>query len=737
MTRTALRICNLCEATCGLQLELDDDVITAVRGDDDHVFSQGYLCPKGAAFGDLDHDPDRLHEPMVRVDGRLQTATWDEAFAHIAERLAPILDEHGRDCVALYLGNPNVHNLSGQLYNRVLIKATGSKTVTSASTVDQMPKHRSSGELFGDPLAIPVPDIDRTDHLLVLGANPLMSNGSLMTAPDMPGRIKELRARGGRLVIVDPRRSRTAAVADEHLAIRPGTDALFLAALGATLVEEDLVALGRLGPLVSGLDDVVAELRTFTAESVASVVGIDAMTIRRQARDLAAADRAVVYGRIGTHTTSFGTLAAWLVDILNILTGNLDRPGGAMFPLAAHEDRGGRSPQRFGRFVSRVSGHPEVLGELPASALAEEITTPGEGRIRVLVAVAGNPVLSTPDGSAVDDALGQLDLFVAVDPYLTATTRRADVILPPPPSRFRGHADLAFAALSIRNVFTYSPAVVALPEGQPDEWELLLRLAAIFQGQDPGDDVAGIDDFVAYGLASQLVARPTARTRNLTADELVTAVSTRRGPERLLDLLLRSGPYGDGFDPSTEGLSLDVAIAAPHGIDFGPLQERLPMACNTKSGLVEMASPAMIGDIGRLRDQAPTLVPEGLLLVGRRHLRSNNSWMHNLNRLDGRRDLCTLQLHPDDAAARGVVEGDRVTVTSDVGHVTAPVEITEDIRLGVVSLPHGFGHSLDGIEQNIAHPGVNVNLLTSRRGLDPLSGNAVLNAVPVDVVRAS
>lgn len=737
MTRTALRICPLCEATCGLQLTLEDDVITGVRGDDDHVFSRGYICPKGAAFGDLDHDPDRLQQPMVRRGGVLETATWDEAFAHIAASLTPILDEHGRESVALYLGNPNVHNLSGQLYNRVLIKATGSRTITSASTVDQMPKHRSCGELFGDPFAIPVPDVDRTDHFLVLGANPLMSNGSLMTAPDMPGRLKELRRRGGRLVVVDPRRSRTAAVADEHLAIRPGTDALLLAAMAATLVEEDLVDLGRLGPLVTGLTEVMDAVAPFTAESVADVVGIDADTIRRQARDLAAAERGVVYGRIGTHTTTFGTLAAWLVDVLNILTGNLDRAGGAMFPLAAHEDRAERSPQRFGRFSSRVSAYPEVLGELPSSALAEEITTPGEGRIRVLVSVAGNPVLSTPDGQAVDAALGELDLYIAVDPYVTATTRRADVILPPPPARFRGHADLAFAALSIRNVFTYSPPAVPLPDGQPDEWEILLRLASVFQGQDPGQDVTAVDDFVAYGLATQLVARAAARTGDRTADELVAAVASRRGPERLLDLLLRSGPYGDGFDDEVDGLSMNAALEAPHGIDLGPLQERLPMACNTASGLVEMATPAMIGELTRLHDRADTLAPPGLLLVGRRHLRSNNSWMHNLERLDGRRDLCTLQLHPDDAAARDIHEDDMVTIVSGVGQVTAPVEITEDLRPGVVSLPHGFGHDLDGIAQNIGHPGVNVNLLTSRIDLDPLSGNAALNAVPVEVARAS
>lgn len=735
MPTTAFRICPLCEATCGLALEVEEDRIVTVRGDDDHVFSRGYLCPKGAAFGDLDHDPERLDGPLVRRNGQLVPVSWDEAFAHLATRLTPLLDTHGPESVALYLGNPNVHNLSGQLYNRALIRATGSRTITSASTVDQMPKHRSCGELFGDPLAIPVPDIDRTDHLLVIGANPLMSNGSLMTAPDIVRRLQAIRDRGGRVVVVDPRRSRTARAADQYVSIRPGTDALLLAAMVTSIANQGLVDLGGLAPHVNGVDEVIAALGPFTPEAVAPHTGIDAGTISSMAHEFASASTAAVHGRIGTHTTRFGTLAAWLVDVLHVLTGNLDRAGGAMFPLPAHEDRAGRRPQRFGRFTSRVSRYPEVVGELPASCLAEEITTPGEGRIRVLVVVAGNPVLSTPRGDLLEEAFGDLDLMVVVDPYLTATSRHADVVLPPPPARFRGHMDLSFAALSIRNTVTYSPPVVPLPDGRPDEWEVLLRLAALFQGQPPDVDVDVLDDLVAGALAGQLATREHARTNGLGPEDLLHAVAGRRGPERLLDLLLRSGPYGDGFGEDPDGLTFERVAVEPHGIDLGPLTPRLPAACNTATGKVELAPPALVADLDRLAARLDQPVDdESYLLVGRRHLRTNNSWMHNLERLDGRSSLCTLWVHRDDAEELGLVDGGEVEVSNDHGSLVATVEVTLDIRRGVVSLPHGFGHEVT--PQDVRHRGVNVNLLATTVDLDPLSGNATLNALPVTLAPA-
>ncbi|MCB0962498.1 MAG: molybdopterin-dependent oxidoreductase, partial [Acidimicrobiales bacterium] len=504
--RTAIRTCPLCEAGCGLELTLDGDRVTRIRGDRDDVFSHGFICPKGTTLGKLHDDPDRLRTPLVRRDGELVPATWEEAFAEVDRRLGEVVDAHGRDALGVYVGNPNAHNLSGLLYLKPLLKALGTKSIFSASTVDQRPKELSSAWLFGGGLSVPVPDVDRTDLLVILGANPYASNGSLATAPDWPGRIEAMRARGGTLVVVDPRRSRTAEEADRHLAIRPGTDALLLAAVVTALAEEGRIDPGPAGEWIQGLDAVVAALAPFTPEAVAAPTGIDASEIRRLATELADAPTAAVYGRIGTTTAEFGTLASWLVDVVNVCTGNLDRPGGAMFTEAAAgagntrgAPRVGRG-LRVGRHASRVRGLGETMGELPVACLAEEIDTPGEGRIRAMVTVAGNPVLSTPDSARLDAAFASLDLYVAVDIYVNETTRHADVVLPGPSPLQKGHYDLALLQLALRNVANWSAPVLPLDDDQPDEWEILARLALIAQGMGADADPAVVDDLVATTL---------------------------------------------------------------------------------------------------------------------------------------------------------------------------------------------------------------------------------------------
>ena len=632
--RTAIRTCPLCEATCGLRLELEGERVVRVTGDTDDVFSHGYLCAKGAALGALEADPDRLQRPLVRDGGQLHEADWEEAFARLEAGLVPVMETHGADAVAAYVGNPNVHNLAGSLYLSGLLKALGTRNLYTASTVDQMPKHVACGLMYGDPYAIPVPDVDRTDHLLMLGADPHVSNGSLFTAPDLPGRLDALQRRGGRLVVVDPRRSRTAARADEHVAIRPGSDACWLAALAATLFEEDLVALdasaARHQEHVRGLDEVRALVRPFTPEAVAGRCGIDAGTTRRLARELAAAERAVVYGRMGTTTTTFGTLTSWLIDVCTILTGNLDRPGGAMFPRPAHAaPRPGRRPFATGRWRSRVGGHPETLGELPVATLVDEIETPGAGQVRALVVVAGNPVLSSPDSARLDRALAGLSFMVSVDPYLNETARHADVVLPPPGALQRSHYDVYYSGLAVRTVANYSPPVLPPVDGQPDEWQILLRLTAIAAGRGARSDLDADDEAHARALVERSVRNPASRIAGRDADEILAAVGGRLGPERLLDVLLRSGPHGDGFGQADGTLSLAALEAAPHGIDLGPLQPQLPSNLATASGQVELAPPAIAEDVERLRRtlDEPT---ERFTLVGRRHVRTNNSWMHNV-----------------------------------------------------------------------------------------------------------
>lgn len=737
-TRTVIRTCPLCEATCGLAITLEGDRVTKVRGDEDDVLSGGYLCPKGALLGELEHDPDRLTAPRVRRDGQLVQTSWPEAFDEVATRLRAIVDEHGPDSVAVYVGNPNAHHLDGQLYLRPLLKALRTRNVHSASSVDQLPKHVSCGAVFGDPLAIPVPDIDRTDLLVVLGGDPRTSNGSLWTVPDVGGRLDALRARGGRLVVVDPRRSRTAAKADDHLAIRPGTDVWLLAALVTALFEEDLVDLGdHLAAHVAGLDAVRDAVAGLTPERVAERCGLDAAAIRRLARDLADADHAVVYGRLGTTVVRHGTLASWLVDVVNALTGNLDREGGAMFPAPAFHRPGRKRAFRTDRWRSRVRDLPEAIGELPVATLTDEITTPGEGQVRALVVVGGNPVISTPDAAALDAAIAGLDLVVVVDPFQGATARHADVLLPPPSILQRSHADLTFAGFSVRDVLNYSPAVRPLPDGQLHEWEILLTLSAIAMGLPTPIDLEAADGFVARQTAEALAADPTAKVADRDPDAMLAAVGDRRGPERMLDLLVRAGRVGEGFGTDPDGWTLATLEANPHGMDLGPLRPRLPDNLTTDSGKVELAPPQFLAGVVALHDELAEPVPP-LVLVGRRHLRTNNSWSHNAPKLAGSAPLHRLQVHPVDAAARGVADGARVRVTSATGEVTVEVELRDDLRPGVVSLPHGFGHDLDGVELSVARQrgGANVNVLTDRHELDPLSGNAVLNAIPVEFAPA-
>jgi anaerobic selenocysteine-containing dehydrogenase len=713
---TAFVTCPLCEATCGLTVTHEDGQVVDVRGDKEDVFSGGYLCPKGTSLGALHADPDRLRTPLVKRDGVFHEVSWDEAFALIDARLTPLRETYGPDAVAVYFGNPSAHNLSGALYLRVLAKALATRNVYSAGSVDQIPKTFVGGYLYGDAATVPVADLDRTDHLLVLGANPLVSNGSLMTAPDMRGKLAAIRKRGGKVVVVDPARTRTADRADEHHPITPGTDALLLFAMLHVILEDGLERLDDLAPHLAGLDEVRVLAKQFPPEAVASRTGIAAEEIRRLATELAGSERAAVYGRMGTTTAEFGTLASWLVDVLNIVTGNLDRPGGVMFPTAAAgqpntRQRAARRPFRHGRWHSRVRELPEVMGELPVATLADEILTPGEGRVRALVTVMGNPCVSTPHAGRLDEALDDLELMISFDVYLNETTRHADVILPGPTPLERDHYDVLLYQYAVRNVANWTPAV--FETDVPQEWETMLRLVGVLHGLGPAADVAALDDALAAGLAQ------------LNGVDLTDGLV---GPRRLLDVLLKAGPYD---------VSLADLEAAPHGLDLGPLQPRLPEVLSTASGLVELVPDAIVSDVPRLLATIDRPA-DGMVLIGRRHLRSNNSWMHNLEPLAGGGNDCSAHVHPDDAARLGLVDGGSCTVTSRVGVITVPVVVTDRVRRGVVSVPHGWGHDVVGTRTEVAarQPGVNSNLLTDDTLLDAPTGTGVLNGIPVELAPA-
>ncbi|MFT3697964.1 MAG: molybdopterin-dependent oxidoreductase [Kofleriaceae bacterium] len=736
----AHRICPFCEACCGLELTLDGSHVTKVRGNDRDVSSAGFICPKGAAIGELHDDPDRLRAPLVKRDGVHVEVTWEEAFAEIARRLPPIVATN-RDAVAVSLGNPSAHKFGLLLYGARLGRALGTKNVYSASTLDQMPKQLACGLMFGHWLSVPVPDLDRTDLLVVLGGNPVVSNGSMWTVPDFRGKAKAMQARGGKLVVIDPRKTETAAMADRHVFIRPGGDVFLLLGIANTLFAEGLANV-RLAEHVAGLDEVRAAVAPFTADAVSARCAIAADDIRGLARQLAGAERAALYGRIGTCTQPFGTLASWLVDVINVLTGNLDREGGVMFPKAAAFAAntvgapGKGKGVSTGRRRSRVSGAPEVFGELPMGVLAEEIETPGEGQVRAMITIASNPVLSAPNGARLARAFEQLDLMISLDIYLNETTRLADVILPGLSPLEDAHYDVAFPQLAWRNTVRYSPALLPRAD-RPAEWEVLLGLAAIASGRtlplDPSPSWATSPLRAAiHAYDDELAADDVRRTAGPFADAIIGMVRDAKGPERLLDLALRAGPYGDRFGQKPGGLNLATVRETPDGIDLGALAPRIPEMLRTPSGKIELAPPLVIDDLARVRADLERPVPE-LVVIGRRQLRSNNSWMHNLPTLAAGRFRCTALIHPTDAARFGVTAGSRAEIANGARTIEVEIELSEQMMPGVISVPHGWGHDAPGTQLGVAsvRPGANLNALFDESLRDPSSGNSVLGGVAV------
>jgi len=692
MPETRLHTCVLCEATCGITVQLEEGRVTGIRGDRDDPFSRGHVCPKAAALPDVMNHPDRIREPMRRIGDRWEPVSWDEALAEAADRITAIQRTHGRNAVGMYVGNPAVHGHGAILGIPLLSKALGGRSRFSATSVDQLPQMLAALEMFGHQLLFPVPDVDRTGFLLVLGANPIASNGSLMTAPGIAHRLSALRARGGRLVVVDPRRTETAAVADRHVAVRPGGDAALLLGILHVLFAERLDRPGRLADFTDGLDRLREIAARHAPERVAARAGVAPDEIRSLAREFAASPTAVCYGRVGISTQEFGGIASWLVNALNLVTGNLDRAGGAMFTTPAADvvalnARLG-SLGSFGRFRSRVRGLPEFGGELPVATLAEEIETPGDGRIRGLITFAGNPVLSAPNGRRLDRALAGLEFQVAIDLYRNETTRHAHLILPPTFGLERDHYDLVFNGVAVRNVARYVKAVVTPPPGVRDDWDILLGLAFALRARGGGG-----------------------RRRNLGT---TLRVARALGPRRILGLLLRFGPHP---------LSIGTLERAPHGVDLGPLQPRLPGRLFTPDRRIRLVPQVFEEDLARLDaalDAVPVARSGDLLLIGRRRLRSNNSWMHNVARLVKGPVACTLMVHPEDAAARGLAPGGEARVRSRVGEIRVPVEVTEEVGRGVVCLPHGWGHA-------------SFNDLADDGRVDALCGNADFSGVPVTV----
>jgi len=734
-TRVHLRQCPLCECMCGMEIHLDpDDEVKVIRPDKDDVWSKGYICPKGTTLGKLHEDPDRVRRPMIREGETWREASWEEAFARCEELIHGVLERDGVEAMTAFIGNPAGHSFSIGRYGALLMGQAQFPMIYSAGTVDQWPKNVSCVLMYGNMWKIPTVDVRRTDYWVIMGGNPQASGGSLLSCPDVLGEIDAIRARGGEVIVIDPRRTGTADRASEWLPIRPGTDAAFLLALGNVIFSDGLLDLGPIAHLVNGVDEVRAAVEGFTPEAVEDFCKVPAATIRRIAHDLANAERGALYGRIGLCNQEFGTLASWLVDVVNILTGHFDVEGGMMWgkpvtePLTWKADTKVMGEPEFGRWKSRVRGAPEVLGQVPCSCLAEEIATPGKGQLKALITIAGNPVISAPDSARLEEALPLLDCMISIDNYLNETTRFAHVILPGPSPLESPHFDELMWGWAVGSAAKWSDQLFATDPDYVPEWEILARLGWYCTGGKEADfDFAALDDGW-FTVLCQMYGRDPEATLPLYDEG---------GPERMIDLQVRMGPWGDRYGEVPDGLTLEKIKAAEHGIDLGPMVPRAEEVIGTPSGKIELAPPYILGDLPRLRE-ALGRDPDGYVLVSRRHIRSKNSWMHNVKVLVKGKDRCTLLVHPDDAVELGLADGAKARVASEAGSIEVPVEVSDEMMRGVVSLPHGWGHDRPGTRLSVAreHAGVNSNLLAPGHFVDELSGNAAVNGIPVEVAPA-
>ena len=723
--------CTLCEAMCGIEVATKGRQILSIKGDKDNPFSQGYSCPKASALKDLYDDPDRLKRPMkkVRLEGGesgWEEITWDEAFDLVANNLHSIQQAHGNNAVGVYLGNPNAHNMGSILFGPYFYRALKSHNRYSATSVDQLPHHIVSRRLFGHISQIPIPDIDHTQHFMIIGGNPLASNGSIMTVPNVKKRLKAIQKRDGKVVVIDPKRSETADISCEHHFIRPGSDVLLLLAMLHVLFEKQLHKMDAILPYAEDIKEVENYVKDYSPQKVSEATGISASHITQLVTDFCDADSAVCYGRMGASVQAFGTLTQYLIMLFNMLTGNLDKRGGMMFTQPAADVLPVSGKGSMGGFTSRVRGLPAFAGEYPVACLAEEILTPGEGQIKAMVIGAGNPVVTTPNAEQLDKAFSELDFMVAVDFYVTETSRHADVILPPVTALERDHYDIVFHNFAVRNFATYSEAVVEIDEDQLTDWQIYLSLAERLDALNGKNTAhyAALWDKQPKGVVDDLLKAGLYGGKPRSADEEAFAYSNSTADES-----------------PVRGLSLETLKAHPHGIDLGPLQPSLPEALFHEDKKIHLDFDYFMSDLDRVNKHFFDVEnrERSMVLIGRRHLKTNNSWLHNSPRMVKGNNRCTLQLHPDDGKAHGIDDGDKVSVKSRVGQLTVEAEITDAIMPGVVSIPHGWGHNKKGIKLSVASqtPGVNTNILTDDLQVDKLSGNAVLNGVPVMLEKVS
>lgn len=716
MTETHLRTCTLCEALCGLEIKHDRGEVISVKGNPNDILSQGHICPKGVAIQDIHSDPDRLRAPVKRNGDKWEAISWDEAFDITAQKLVAVQKQHGNDAVAFYWGNPVVHNFGAFMSASKIRKCLKTKNNFSAASVDTLPSELVQYLMYGSMFLYTVPDIDRTDYMLILGANPAVSNGSLWSAGDIKKRMKNLTSKGGKIVLIDPRRTETAKLASEHHFIKPGTDAVFLLAVLRVIFEIELVNVGRLTKWLEGWEKIRPVVDSYTLEEASDITGISTKSIEQIAVELATSERAICYGRMGTSTQAFGGLCQWLIQIINIATGNLDREGGVMFANPAFDFPRIAAQGSHNRYSTRVRSLPETCGTLPSVALAEEILTPGPGQVKAFICNAGNPVLTTPNGKKLEDALDSLEFMVSVDFYINETSRKADIILPPTGPLEHSNYDILFNLMAVRNIAKYSHSMTKTGQNTRDDWEIydgLIKRINWLKGKK---------------------GTPASRFWN----RLTNIIPYLGTPEFILDIALRKGPHGKGFTPFKKGLSLKRLRQAPNGIDLGPLTPRLPGRLFTKDKMINVAPSIFVKDVLRLKKEHSTSncqPSSSLLLIGRRDKRTNNSWMHNSKRMIKGNNRCTAMIHPDDATQHQLTDGQEITISSRIGSIQINAEISDEVSPGVVSIPHGWGHNRSGTNLNIAEqmPGVSVNDITDELAIDEISGTAAVNGIPIQI----
>jgi anaerobic selenocysteine-containing dehydrogenase len=739
--RLHIRSCPFCEASCGTRVIANHVLRTIddVRGDPADPFSKGFICAKAYALTALHSDPDRLRRPVRRRGRDFEEIGWEEAMDASAERLLDIQKRHGTHSVAYYFGNPTGHKPPFILYGSLLMKSLGSMQVYSPGTLDQIPKFVSASYMFGGPMIQPIADIDRTDHLIVIGNNPVVSQGSMMVAPGIKRRIEAIRQRGGKVVVIDPRRTETADIADEYVPVRPGTDAFLLFAMVHVLASEGRIRLGRAAGMTKNLDEVVRLAAQFPPERVAAATSVPAQTIVRLAREFAAASTAAMYGRTGTCTQRFGTATSWLIDVLNTITGNLDREGGNLFtgggiPMGMlFEDNYKNGAFPIGRWHSRVNKLPEAIGMLPTAALADEMLTPGEGQVRGFITQAGNIVLSNPNAAKLQRAFEGLEFMLSLDIYVNETTRHADIIIPGP--SYAEHSDFAAVTAyeSIRKFVKWSPPIFAPETDTPHDWQIFAGLAARLKGVT----VAEIEETYVRELLNRALAEGRPEARNVPLEEARRLIGDEPGPDRIFDILIRGGPLGDAFGAVPDGLTLEKVKAHPHGLDLGPLDAgMLTRVLATPDKLVDLAPSQLVTEVPRMQAALAELQrPGSLVMIGRRDIRSKNAWMHNIHLLAKGKDRCTLLVNPVDAERLGIATGSRARLSTHIAAIEVPIKVSDEIMPGVVSLPHGWGHAVADTQLRVAnaHPGANANSIIDESQLDVPSASTILNGVPVEL----